>query len=573
MAKRRNTSRSPFTKALIAYGTLVVGAVAALTLYQLGNPGEQSNDSPSKSREGLVAVPKSQAPLKAFEKVKREDVYDRSLEDDSYFWMTPERIKNNPDWIINPSQIIGRVLRSDKRADFVFQEKDFLPEGSSPGIAGGIPEGKQGFFLQSDDIPGLRFLRKGDRFDLLANVQSTEGANKTEYGLLMGGVKVLAGKPIPLNGVRILVQDAQVIALTTNSSITTQGGLKWDDADQSRDANSTGNERVAIAIDPEEAIPLTQALGDELEIHMVTRSGQQPDADGPTDQLAGYVGIASNAIKIEPFQAIQASDLSEPDSGQLRQYYFKGDELNPDWIQDPKQLIGRVVNREIEPGYLFSESDFLQPGTLITSIKAYEAIDEGAIIPADSGSDWTGRVAARDLEAGETLKEDDLFPAGTSPGVTAAIPSDRVALEIELDQVRGAKQLARGDRFDLLCTVTSDIGNALDGVQISSVLLSNLENARSNRLLAKRAIVIERKEDQIIVAFHANEISEVTKSLARNEDIYCITRSANDDDAEETVPSDLTTQWESDPNPLDGISVSETIIAGERVLRAYGGSK
>ena len=192
-----------------------------------------------------------------------------------------------------------------------------------------------------------------------------------------------------------------------------------------------------------------------------------------------------------------------------------------------------MVNREIEPGYLFSESDFLQPGTLITSIKAYEAIDEGEFIPEDSGSDWTGRVAARDLEAGETLKEDDLFPAGTSPGVTAAIPSDRVALEIELDQVRGAKQLARGDRFDLLCTVTSDIGNALAGVQVSPVLLSNLENARSNRLLAKRAIVIERIEDQIIVAFHANEISEITKSLASNEDIYCITRSANDDDAED----------------------------------------
>ncbi|MGC6445411.1 MAG: hypothetical protein ACON5D_09340 [Rubripirellula sp.] len=566
MAKRRNNTPSPVIKAIIAYGTLLVGVLVALAFYQLNTP------EPVVSREGLVAVPKSLNQLKAFEKVGREDVSSSKFGDDSYFWLSPEEV--NPEWVVDVSEIIGRVLRSDKRPGFVFQKKDFLPEGSRSGIAGGIPEGKQGFFLQSDDVPGLRFLRKGDRFDLLANVQSTEGAKQTEYGLLMGGVKVLAGKPIPLNGVRILVQDAQVIALTTNSSITTQGGLKWDDAAaQGRNANSTGNERVAIAIDPEEAIPLTQALGDDLEIHMVTRSGQKPDADGPTDQLAGYIGIASNAIRIEPFQAIQASDLSEPDSGQLRQYYFKSDELNPDWIQDPKQLIGRVVNREIEPGYLFSESDFLQPGTLITSIKAYEAIDEGEFIPADSGSDWTGRVAARDLKAGETLNEDDLFPAGTSPGVTAAIPSDRLALEIEVDQVRGANQLARGDRFDLLCTVTSDIGNALAGVQVSPVLLSNLENARSNRLLAKRAIVIERIEDQIIVAFHANEISEITKSLASNEDIYCITRSANDDDAEETAPSDRTTQWESDPNPLDGISVSETIIAGERVLRAYGDSK
>ena len=45
--------------------------------------------------------------------------------------------------IIDPSKIIGRVMAHEKPADFAFTEEDFLPFGTSPGIAGGTPPGKR----------------------------------------------------------------------------------------------------------------------------------------------------------------------------------------------------------------------------------------------------------------------------------------------------------------------------------------------------------------------------------------------------------------------------------------------
>ncbi|MEC8474086.1 MAG: hypothetical protein VXZ38_05510, partial [Planctomycetota bacterium] len=143
MAKRRNNPRTPVIRNILAYGTLLVGALVALAFYQLSTP------APDVSREGLVAVPKSLTQLKAFERIGREDVSSSRFGDDSYFWLSPEDI--NSEWVVDVSEIIGRILRSDKQPDFVFKKTDFLPEGSRTGIAGGVPEGKQGFFLQSDD--------------------------------------------------------------------------------------------------------------------------------------------------------------------------------------------------------------------------------------------------------------------------------------------------------------------------------------------------------------------------------------------------------------------------------------
>ena len=530
--------------------------------------------TPSKpSREGLVPVPRSLGNLKAFEKVKREDIYDRAIGDESYFWINKKQVEQNPEWITSVDQIVGRILRSDKEADFVFQEKDLLPVGSRPGIAGGIPEGKQGFFLTSADIPGLRFLRKGDRFDLLASDQPETEAVDIEYGQLMGGIKVRGGKPIPLNGVRILVQNAEVIALATDSAITTSGVLTLSEEGSSgRSSSSAKEERVAIAIDPLEAIPLTQALGEQVEIHMVTISGQKMDATIEKDPLAGMVGVASNSVAISAFQPIRASDLSEANTGELRQYYFTQESLKEGWIRHADQLVGKVVNREIEPGYIFQESDFLEPGSLLVDVKAYELIDADSLVLGEE-SPLANRVALRDLEAGSVIEEADLFPVGTRPGLSAAIPAGRMALTIEIDSVRGASELKRGDRLDLLGVGKSDYRNSLEGVEISPALAVQFDDRSVNRLLASKAIVMEVFESELVLALSPSEVSQVAKTISAKETVFCVTRSGgslrvtsgDDEQAVNSVP-----ELQSDPDPLLQISITESIIGGERVLRAYG---
>ncbi|KAA5545883.1 hypothetical protein FYK55_02910 [Roseiconus nitratireducens] len=528
------------------------------------------------SREGMVPVPKSLVRLKAFDVVQREDVYDRTLGSDSYFWLPEAQVADHPEWITRFDEIIGRVMAREKRADFVFSEKDFLPEGSRSGIAGGVPNGKQGFFLDAEKIPGLRFLKSGDRFDLLASNPDEPKDSSSEYGLLMGGIKARGGKPIPLTGVQILAQNAELIALATNRSMTTQGGLDLANTEsRGRSVNTTKEERVCIAIDPDEAVALTGALGAGLEINMVTRSGQQSGAEDDADVLAGRIALPANAVPIEAFQSIQAQHLAEPNTGELRQYFFLPGDVENDWIARPEQLIGRVVRRAIEPGYIFRESDFLPPGSLKENVEAYESVLPGQVVEG-STSKWVERVAARDLSAGSELSEADFFPPGTKPGIASAIPSNRMALTINVDDIRGASELSRGDRFDLLASTRPDLRKTMRGVEISPSLATELQSSAVNRVLATEALVIQTSEEQVVVAIRPSEISLVAKALAQETQVFCVARTGTAD------PNQMANQMVrpsespetvgvlvSDPDPMSEISITETLIGGRRKVRAY----
>lgn len=577
MAQRRRTPTRNFPRIILVAGVLFAGCLVTYGFVQAaGWLQPNSTNSQKPSREGMVPVPKSLVHLRAFDVVHREDVYDLALGDDSYFWLPKTQVQDHPEWITRFDQIIGRVMARDKRAEFVFSEKDFLPEGSRSGISGGIPSGKQGFFLDAEKVPGLRFLKAGDRFDLLATEPTPRQDATPEYGLLMGGIKARAGKPIPLNGVQILVQDAELIALTTDRSMTTQGGLQLAATDsRGRSLAKANDERVAIAIDPAESVPLTQALGNGSIIHMVTRSGQDSAVEDTQDMLQGRIAIPAAAVSIDAFQAIRASDLAEPNTGDLRQYYFKPNDLQEGWISRPEDLIGRVVARAIEPGYIFSESDFLMPGSVVKSIKAYEAISAQDLVLGGEPH-WVGRVAATDLSPGDRISESDLLPKGTKPGIASAIPANRLAFTIDISDVRGTSKLTRGNRCDLLASTALDLSTTLRGIEVSPSLINELESRSVNRVLASDAIVIEKLDQQVVLAADAAGVSLVAKELASKTPIFCVVRTDSEKHVETTGSrgqrtDDLQSQdgLTSDPDPFEEIAITETLIGGKRRVRAY----
>ncbi len=606
----------------------VVGAAIALTYGVVRAAGWLSPTAPlaenRPSREGRVAIPKSLVNLNAYEVVQREDVFDLTLGDDSYFWLPKRQVEDHPEWIRNADDIIGRVMARDKRADFVFSAKDFLPEGSRSGIAGGVPAGKQGFFLEAEKIPGMRFLKSGDRFDLLASAPEESNEASSEYGLLVGGIKARGGKPIPLSGVQILVQNAEMIALTTSGQMTTQGGLELATTDaRGRVTSNERGERVAIAIDPAEAVPLTRALGGDTDIHMVTRSGQETEAVADANILQGRIALPATAVAVDAFAPIKASDLAEPATGQLRQYFFQPNDVQEGWITRPEELVGRIVRRQIEPGYIFSESDFLPPGSLIQDVTAYQRLSasnlvggarsellgrvvardlpagtllsEASLLSAGSltkdlkaydllkpdalvnggASAWLGRVARRDLFAGTKLTEQDLLPAGAKPGFAAAIPSDRMGLTVDVSKINGAAELNLGDHCDLLASSTFDARAALSGVQISPGLQSALQSRAVNQVLATDAIVLQTTEGKVVLAVRPGEVTALTKSLAVDTPVFCVARTTIGND--KMMPAAPTTVnaakvpvgLVSDPSPLQEISITETLIGGRRQATAY----
>ena len=412
MANRRRTQRtSPAFNLAIAIAVL---AFVGLVIYGIasysGMLDPPERQQAKKSREGMVAVPKSLVPLNAFEKVRREDVFDRDMADDSFFWLPKSQVDDHPEWITKVEQVIGRVMARDKRAEFVFSEDDFLPEGSRTGLVGGVPEGKQGFFLEAEQIPGLRLFKKGDKFDLVASLPEESVTAQAEFGLMVGGIKAVGNKPVPVNGVRSLVQSGTMVALIDGKNMTTQGGLEFSPTDsRGRPITQATGEQVAIAIDPKEVLPLTQALGAKQEIYAVARSGQQLEAEASVDELAGLIPFPAAAMEIKALSRITASDLAEPTTGQMRQYYFKPAATSDRWISSVGDLLGRVVRNDIDAGYIFSEDDFLPPDSLIADVKAFERITAQQLV-SPSASQFVGRTVRQDISAGQTLREGDLLP-------------------------------------------------------------------------------------------------------------------------------------------------------------------
>lgn len=632
MVNRRRTNSSVLPRIIVIVGVILVGGVVT---YAIGNQAGwfSTAQAPAKkpSREGMVPVIRTLKNLEAFDTVSVRDIYDLELMDDSFAWLPIAYVQQHPELFTNLDKVVGRVMARDLGSDNRITEQDLLPAGSRSGLSGGVPEGKQGFFIDASQVAGLRLLKNGDRFDLLASLPKEAQQVGSEYGLLMGGIKVRDGKPIPLNGVRVLAQNAQMIAVTNRKDMTTQGGMNLDEAD-ARGRSNNNTEQVAIAIDPTEAVPLTQALGDELAIHMVARSGRDMEQRPDTDILKGRIAMPASAIAIEAFQPITASDLSEPTTGILRQYYFQPEDIQDTWIARPEELIGRVVRRPIEPGYIFSEADLLPSDSLVNDVEAYQAIaardlvdgqrsnwvgrvaafdlkqgsqiSETNVLPGDSlisnvsayqpitASDvadgprsiWVGRIAAADMERGSQITESKLFPAGSPPGIATAIPRNRMALTLNMNELRGASQLSLGDRCDLLSSNSVDLTSALNSVDISPELLNAFASKAVNKLLATDAMVIHAESEQIVLAVAPDEIAQITKAMAGQKVVFCIarantqagvpeqgnrttthTQAANQD----RVPSGLA----SDPDPLSQIQVMETMIGGQRKLQAFRGDK
>ena len=559
----------------MSIGILVGGGLityAGLSYFGFVN-SEPENVTPD--RTGMVKVPKSQGNLRALTKVQREDVHTLSLGDESYFWLPEDLVKANPGWILAPSQIIGRVMARNKPADFAFSERDFLPKGSRTGISAGVPDGKQGFFVDAEKIPGLELLKMGDKFDLLASLpEEAQEKPEAEYGLLAGGIKVRAGKPIPLSGVRSLVQDAQMVAITRGRDMTTQSVMGLPEPD-SRARRSDQTLQITIAIDPEEVVPLTQAIAAERTIHCVARSGQKlTDTENLKQELKGLVPFPATARSMEAYSRITADDLADPDTGELRVYYFKPEMTGDGWIGSVNDLIGRVVAQDTTAGFIFSPDDLLPANAAVNEIKAYARIQMTDLADARAAEQLVGRVVADDVPKGSVLTEDHLLPPDATPGIAGGTPANRMAISIDTETLRGIGGLGRGSRFDLMASTPFKPGDAFavlgDNVEVSSgtISQSELSDRARNTVLAEDVIIVDPGEDTATIAVRPDEVAAITKAITLGTSIYALARSGRSKQFES--PADPgSSRLQSDPDPIGKLTVVEEMVGGQRKVRIF----
>jgi Flp pilus assembly protein CpaB len=229
---------------------------------------------------GAVAVIRSAGHIAAYTKLTRDHIWDAAKGRFSVFYMPKEQITS--EMITDYHQIVGRVLRHEKPAGYVFTEKDFMPKGTRSGLVGGIPSGKRSLTLEATKINGIFGLNPGDHVDLFASipVELPKGGSGRFGNALQAQAQIASMEKRAR--VRSLAQDAVLVtAVIKRDKPTTSRSLQ-----NGTSVKMIPVQEVVIAVDPEEVAPITEAMATEVTIMCVARSGQ-PDDPTATSKTPG----------------------------------------------------------------------------------------------------------------------------------------------------------------------------------------------------------------------------------------------------------------------------------------------
>lgn len=280
VAPRRPGGASPLTSPFVIVGAVVLAIGVILFMGARGIIELPGFGPREPSTAGLIAVPSPGAIIPAFTRVRRDHLWDARNRRLSMIYLPPQAVSK--EMIVNISDIIGRVLESEKEPGYVFTASDFLPAGTREGIVAGIPAGKRAIRVSADNLDGLYGLHAGDRFDILATLP----------------ISAAGGRPFNLSGpysqelalqaqlsnwdkqatVRVIVQSAVIIEPMRTRAVP----LYQSGAGESATTRARAVQEAVIAVNPEEVALLSEAMAVEARLTSIPRSGRPDDPEDST---------------------------------------------------------------------------------------------------------------------------------------------------------------------------------------------------------------------------------------------------------------------------------------------------
>ena len=243
---------------------------------------EPSNNEDKGPPPGKVRVLVSGRPIAAYAKVTRDDLWNAA----SGYWAHADVDKSLVEEggvLVDVKDIAGRIMAHEKRPGYAFTESDFLPEGTRPGLAGGVPAGKRALRLDVEKVHGIVGLQPGDRFDMVAAQALEQGGPNTTAQSFAGVYSEQMRRKTELGTyrrakVQVLVQNGVVVSpLQTRAVPVTSTTLT-----SGQTTRTIPVQEMIIALDPEEVAPFLEALSVEADITCLARSGRPDD---PLDSM------------------------------------------------------------------------------------------------------------------------------------------------------------------------------------------------------------------------------------------------------------------------------------------------
>ena len=226
----------------------------------------------------------------------------------------------------------------------------------------------------------------------------------------------------------------------------------------------------------------------------------------------GLIAVPTPATAIPAYARVRRDHLWDRANSRLAVVYLPPRAVTKEMLVNISDILGRVLDHQKEPGYVFTELDFL--------------------------------------------------PRGTREGIVAGIPAGKRAIRISADQVDGLYGLNAGDRFDLLATMPIDASRS--GAQTFNFAgpysqelalqaqLSNWNKQATVRVIVQSAVIVEpmntravptyqttltegaatrtRPVQEAVIAIDPHEVALLTEAMAVQAKLTTIPRSGRPDD-------------------------------------------
>ncbi len=254
-----------------------------------GRPGTGEGDRPEKLafwREAVkpipadwVAIPRCARPIEPYTKITAEYLTNPLTGRWLVTYVPPDKVPAGV--ILDPRTILFRVTAYEKKAGLFFSEADFLPPGSSPGVAGGTPEGKQAFTLDASRLKGIVYdLRAGDHVVLQASTAvDMPGAGHSNGGRF--GANVAATPEMLLRPKRSIVTTVVKDGVVVIPARTRNLPISSTSLTQGMTTRTVPVQEIVIAVDPDEVRLLSEALELKYEITCTAQSGRPASPPPP----------------------------------------------------------------------------------------------------------------------------------------------------------------------------------------------------------------------------------------------------------------------------------------------------
>lgn len=359
---------------------------------------------------------------------------------------------------MNINDIIGRVVKKDKRAGLGFRDETFFPPGTPEGIAGATPPGMRTITLDATKLTGVHSLNAGDRIDLMASVAESQATTDSkapsgDVNRLIGATQSNKRGEDQATQPFLLAQDAVVLKpVYVRNEAEASASLT-----QGKRIQNVPKYEVAIAVKTDDVIPLQSALHKQLAITCIARS-MQPGAD--TQVVAtvqsDMVRVPVTVRAILAYDVVSRDAFVSPATRVIRMEDVSRQQVDRlGIVTSLDEALGSVARHDIPSGSFVRQSDLLSSALEPAMPPVPKSKGEVSETPNPFRTSDGARLIA--MQGPQDPPASTATAVGDRPSITRFVPAGRTAFAIPWNRIYGGEHLQIGDSIDLLASYSLEI--------------------------------------------------------------------------------------------------------------------